>query len=151
MRGFRFVVSFEMLDQHGHDLHLVFGTAHRAGLEKMKNAMWAVDPIGGLRFRDPSDPEQGLLDFTIDPDLRPLTRSLFAVLGRGPRTLAELKDHALVETVYRPPHARMAVQKLLQQGAVERDPIRGHLANATLIRLCEPEPAHEASQPPTLF
>jgi hypothetical protein len=59
---------------------------------------------------------------TIDPDLGPLTRSLLAVLGRGPRTLAELKDHALVETVYRPPHARMVVQTLLKQGAVEREP-----------------------------
>jgi len=149
--GFRFVVSFEMLDEQGHDLHLVFGTSHPAGLRKMKEAMWTVDPLGGLRFRDPSDPEQGLLDFTIDPDLGPLTRSLLAVLGRGPRTLAQLKDHALVETVYRPPHARMVVQKLLRQGALKREPLRGHLTNGTLIRLCEPEPALEASQPATLF
>jgi WD40 repeat protein len=28
-----------MLDEQGHDLHLVFGTRHRAGLEKMKTAM----------------------------------------------------------------------------------------------------------------
>jgi hypothetical protein len=149
--GFRFVVSFEMLDEQGHDLHLVFGTAHRAGVEKMKNAMWAVDPVGGVRFRDPSDPEQGLLDFALAADLGPLTRSLLAVLGRGPRTLAELKDHAVVETVYRPPHARKVAQKLLRQGAVERGPVRGQLTDATLIRLCERKPVGEASQPATLF
>lgn len=100
----------------------------------MKNAMWAVDPAGGVRFRDPSDPEQGVLDFTLDPDLGPLTRSLLADLGRGPRTLADLKDHALVETVYRPPHARKVVHELLRQGAIERDPHRGHLTDATLIK-----------------
>ena len=149
--GFTFVVSFEMLDEQGHDLHLVFGTAHRAGLEKMKNAMWTVDPAGGVRFRDPSDPEQGLLDFTLAPDLGPLTRSLLAALGRGPRTLAELKDHALVETVYRPAHARKVVHKLLRQGAVERSPAGGHLTDATLIRLAETKPIGEASRPATLF
>jgi hypothetical protein len=61
--GLKFVVSFEMLDEKGHDQHLFFGTAasvlrhgHRAGLEKTKRAMWTVDPIGGVRFRDPRDP-----------------------------------------------------------------------------------------------
>jgi hypothetical protein len=97
--------------------------------------MWAVDPVGGVRFRDPSDPDQGLLDFTLDADLGPLTRSRLAELGHGLRTLADLKDHTLVETVYRPAHARKAVRKLLQQGAAERDPVRGHLTDATLIRL----------------
>jgi hypothetical protein len=133
--GFRFVVSFEMLDEQGHDLHLVFGTAHRAGLEKIKNAMWTVDPVGGVRFRDPRDPDQEVLDFTLDPDLGPLTRALLAELGRGPRTLAVLKDHALTETVYRPPHARTVVQNLLRRGAIDRDPPRGHLTDAT------PDPA----------
>jgi three-Cys-motif partner protein len=79
--GFRFVLSFEMLDEQGHDLHLVFGTTHRAGLEKMKDAMWAIDPIGGVRFRDPRDPSQGMLDFTINPDFG-------AIPDCGPRSRA---------------------------------------------------------------
>jgi three-Cys-motif partner protein len=145
--GFKFVVSFEMLDEKGHDLHLVFGTAHRTGLEKMKTAMWAVDPVGGVRFRDPRDPYQGMLDFTIDADLGPLTRSLLAELRQEPRTLGQLKDHALIDTVYRPPHARTAVQQLLKRGGVQRDPANGHLTDATLIRIAEQaQPA--AFQPP---
>ncbi len=148
--GFSYAVSFEMLDEQGHDLHLVFGTAHRAGLEKMKNAMWTVDPVGGVRFRDPRDPDQGVLGFTIDPDLGPLRRSLLAELRSGPRTLAQLKDHALVETVYRPPHARTAVQRLLEQGIIQRDPARGHMTDATVIRLAERTPATEA-EPARLF
>lgn len=149
--GFTFVLSFEMLDEQGHDLHLVFGTTHRAGLEKMKNAMWAIDPVGGVRFRDPRDPDQGLLGFAIDPDLGPLSRSLLAELSQGPRTLAGLKDHALVETVYRPPHARTIVQKLLRQGTLQRIPSRGHLTDATLIKRAERVPPSEGWQQPTLF
>jgi three-Cys-motif partner protein len=149
--GFRFVLSFEMLDEQGHDLHLVFGTTHRAGLEKMKDAMWAIDPIGGVRFRDPRDPSQGMLDFTINPDFGPLRRSLLAELSHGPRTLALLKEHTLVETVYRPPHARTVVQELLRQGAVQRDPERGHLTDATVIRVAEPTTAGQAAQPELPF
>jgi hypothetical protein len=69
------------------------------------------------------------------PGPRPLTRSLVAELGRGPRTLAVLKDHALTETVYRPPHARTVVQDLLRRGAIDRESPRGHLTDGTLIRL----------------
>jgi three-Cys-motif partner protein len=149
--GYTYVVSFEMLDEQGHDLHLVFGTTHRAGLEKMKNAMWTVDPVGGVRFRDPRDPDQGVFDFTADPDLGPLSRSLLAELDHRPMTLAELKDHALVETVYRAPHARTVVQRLLKQGAVQRDPVRGPLSDATVIRYAERTPDREVQQPATLF
>jgi three-Cys-motif partner protein len=149
--GFLFVLSFEMLDEQGHDLHLVFGTTHRAGLEKMKDAMWRIDPIGGVRFRDPRDPDQGILDLAIDPDLSPLSRELLAELSHGPRTLAELKDYTLVETVYRPPHARSVVQELLQQPAVQRDPERGRLTDATVIRLAEPTAAGRAVQPELPF
>ena len=149
--GFIYVVSFEMLDEQGHDLHLVFGTTHRAGLEKMKNAMWTVDPAGGVRFRDPSDPHQGVFDFTVDPDLGPLSRSLLAELDDRPMTLAQLKDHALVETVYRPPHVRTIVQRLLRQGAVQRDPVRGHLSDATVIRHSQRTPDRQVQHPATLF
>lgn len=149
--GFSYVVSFEMLDEKNNDLHLVFGTSHLAGLEKMKTAMWAVDPVGGVRYRDPKDPDQGVLDFTIDPNFGPLVRSLLAELAHGPRTLAQLKHHALVETVYRPPHARAAVFKLLKQGAVLRDPVRGHLADSTTIRLPDGELAQGQVSQLTLF
>jgi three-Cys-motif partner protein len=37
--GFIFTLTFEMLDEGGHGLFLVFGTANRLGLEKMKDAM----------------------------------------------------------------------------------------------------------------
>jgi three-Cys-motif partner protein len=149
--GFTYVVSFEMLDEQGHDLHLVFGTTHRAGLEKMKNAMWTVDPAGGVRFRDPTDPDQGVFDFTVDPDLGPLSRSLLAELDHRPMTLAQLKDHALVETVYRAPHARTVMQRLLKQGVVQRDPVGGHLSDATVIRHGERTPDSEVQHPATLF
>jgi len=43
--GFRYVTSFEMIDDTGSDLHLVFGTSNLKGLEKMKDAMWCGTSI----------------------------------------------------------------------------------------------------------
>ncbi len=149
--GFRFVVSFEMLDEQGHDLHLVFGTTHPAGLKKMKDAMWTVDPVAGVRFRDPRDPQQAVLDFTVDPDLGPLRRSVLAELSHCPRTLADLKDYAVRETVYRAAHGRKVVQNLLKQGAVQREPSGGQLTDVAMITLAPPPRLSEATEQPTLF
>lgn len=93
-----------MLDETGHDLHLVFGTSHPRGLEKMKDAMWKVDPVQGMRYRDPRDPDQIALDLAVQPNTAPLRRAILAELEHGERTVVQLKEHALLETVYRWPH-----------------------------------------------
>jgi hypothetical protein len=76
---------------------------------------------------------------------------VLAKLQGGPQTVGQLKDHALVETLYRPPHARVVIQGLLRDGTVQRDPARGNLTDATLIRLAAGTPAIEELQPATLF
>lgn len=67
--GFRYVISFEMIDDTGHDLHLVFATSSPLGLEKMKDAMWKVDPVQGVHYRDPRDPDQLTFDLDLHPNL----------------------------------------------------------------------------------
>lgn len=134
--GFAYVASFEMIDDTGSDLHLVFGTKSRRGLEKMKDAMWKVDPVNGLHYRDPRDPDQMMLDFDLSPHLEPLNHALLHVLAPGERTLADLQEHAVLETVYRGPHATAAVRTMLAQGLVERHPpTMGQLTKATRVRL----------------
>ncbi|WP_260326384.1 hypothetical protein [Streptomyces sp. TLI_185] len=49
-----------MNDEGNRKLYLIFGTQHELGLEKMKDAMWKVDPSYGVRYRDPRD-EKGRL------------------------------------------------------------------------------------------
>jgi hypothetical protein len=136
--GFRFVLSFEMLDEGGRDIHLVYGTTSHKGLEKMKEAVWKVDPVRGIRYRDPRDPDQTTLDFTLNPETGPLRQAVLAELGKGERTLEQLKEMALLETVYRPPHVTPVVRRLLSTGIVARYPERGQLSGDKTIKLVEP-------------
>jgi three-Cys-motif partner protein len=132
--GFKFVVVFEMIDEGGSDLYLVYGTSHLLGLEKMKEAMWSVDPVRGIHYRDPRDPNQIALDVSVS-HLEPLQEAIARQLASGERTLESLRQYALVETVYRPPHAKTAVQALIKQGLAEREPAVGQLSNSSRIRL----------------
>jgi three-Cys-motif partner protein len=138
--GFPFCLIFELIDEGGHDLLLVYGTSGIRGVEKMKDAMWSVDPVHGSHFRDPKDPNQMWFDLVPnDPDLRLLKQQLLRRLEHGAVSLAELKDFALRETVYRGPHAGTAVTQLLNEGSVFRDP--GQSDEHRIVRLA----------PPTLF
>jgi integrase len=139
--GFPYVTSFEMLDENTHPLHLVHGTSHPSGLEKMKNAMWAVDRIAGRQFRDPRDPGQGMLEIK-EPDFSSLRRALLDKLAEGPQTVAQLQHYTLHETVYRSQHVWPLVQELLRAELIERA-VPGHMSNDTLLRLSSPRPIQD--------
>jgi hypothetical protein len=68
----------------------------------MKDSMWKIDPVRGIQFRDPRDPNQGVLDFgNLEPDMSPLIKMLTTELARDPgvsRSVEELKDFALFQT-----------------------------------------------------
>jgi hypothetical protein len=127
-------LAFEMVDEDGHELFLVFGTANKRGLEKMKDAMWKVDPVHGLQFRDPRDPLQSA--FAIDDaNLYPLLRLLREKLAsRAPQSVEALRDFTLLETAYRPPHATTALRMLRDRDELELNPPR-RLTSSTTVRL----------------
>lgn len=65
----KFVRSFEMRNSNSTPIYyLFFATNNPTGLEKMKAAMWGVDPSGGFRFSDATDPNQ-LIMFGGDVDV----------------------------------------------------------------------------------
>jgi hypothetical protein len=64
-----------MTDDTGADLHLVFGTGSRTGLDGMKDAMWKVDPAKGVHYRDPRDPDQMMLHIALSCTWNPQPRS----------------------------------------------------------------------------
>jgi three-Cys-motif partner protein len=132
--GFPMTLAFEMVDEDGHELFLVFGTANKRGLEKMKDAMWKVDPVHGLQFRDPRDPLQSA--FAIDDaNLYPLLRLLREKLAsRAPQSVEALRDFTLLETAYRPPHATTALRMLRDRDELELNPPR-RLTSSTTVRL----------------
>ncbi|MEU8377015.1 hypothetical protein AB0C22_28450 [Micromonospora sp. NPDC048894] len=84
-----------------------------------------------IRYRDPAG---GLLDVAGPPAAGPLCGELLAELTRhGPRTVTELRRHALTATAYRAVDAGRALTELLDTGAVSRDPEHGRLGGDVLI------------------
>ncbi|SBW21032.1 hypothetical protein FDG2_1871 [Candidatus Protofrankia californiensis] len=134
--GFRYTLVFEIVDEGGHSLFLLFGTSNEQGLRRMKDAMWKVDPVEGVRYRDPRDPQQMLLDLELQPNTAPLERGIVDHLSEvGPRTVEQLRRFALLQTVYRSEHVPRAVRDLLQKGHVRRSPERGQLAGSSVIEV----------------
>lgn len=133
--GFPYSLTFEMIDEGGHELFLIFGTQNELGVEKMKDAMWKVDAVSGQRFRDPRDLNQ--LAFSIDePDLSSLKKEILDQVDAGRTNLAELKVYALLETVFRPPHVSTAVAALCGEGKLQRS--GGRSAEETTLSRTNP-------------
>jgi three-Cys-motif partner protein len=82
--GFTYLLDFELIDTRGESLYLVFGTNHRRGLQKMKDALWEVDRVYGVGFRDPRDEQSETLFELTDPALAPLARLLLGRIKQAP-------------------------------------------------------------------
>ncbi len=131
--GLTAALHVELVDHSGQSRLLIFATGVAKHLEKFKDELWAVDEYAGIRYRDPRDDGQTLLDISLAPDLAPLRRAiLHRVTGRG-RTVAELRQYAQAETVYRAGDVTRLLTPLLGSGALSREPERGRLAPDTVI------------------
>ncbi|MFJ6196943.1 hypothetical protein [Micromonospora sp. NPDC092111] len=130
--GFPLVTEVELVPADGSPARLVaFGTGLDKSLEAFKEALWAADGSTGVRYRDPAGT---LLDVAPHPEPGPLRRELLAELARsGPRTVTELRRHALTATAYRAADATDALAALLDSGTVARDPEHGRLGGDVLI------------------
>lgn len=125
----------ELVNTSGAQL-VTFATTAGKGLEAFKNALWAVDEYAGVRYRDPRDPEGHLLDISLSPHPGPLRRELLAHLGAaGARTVTELRQFTLTQTVYRASDTVRVLNALLAAGTVTRAPERGRLGGDVVIAL----------------
>jgi three-Cys-motif partner protein len=87
--GTKYVRSFRMRNTHNQcEYYLFFGTPHLLGMDKMKQAMWKVDPFGGYDFSDDTNSDQLVL-FGPEPDYALLQRML---LGHFRGTIASVQD-----------------------------------------------------------
>lgn len=128
------VAGFKLIDEGGRAFWLLYATRHVRGLERMKSAMWKVDPIRGFRFRDPRDTQQGMLDMQWQPDLKPLRQTLLDRLHEvGKVSVDTLRTFTLEETPYRETHTADAVRRLVTDKVIGRDPERGPLTKETLV------------------
>lgn len=117
--GFSDVLTFEMIDEGGHSLFQFFGTTSITAVEKFKEGLWQVDGVAGQRFRDPRIPGQASFDIQ-EPDFSALRRAFVQVLEeRGEVSLETLASYALTDTIYKPTHAKPAIDRLLEDRQIE--------------------------------
>lgn len=84
--------------------HLVFASQHPLGLQKMKEAMKAVDRSGSYSFSDDTQGQELLFDFNAPADW---AAKMKAALGGSWRPYSDFHDYALNETPFINPKAML--------------------------------------------
>lgn len=139
--GFRHVLDFELADEKSNLLYLVYGTNNLTGLARMKDALWAADPVQGVGYRDPRDPDQQMIPLVLQPDTAPLRRLILRHLEDQPEqsaTLAQLREFTLVNTVYKPAHVTDAVRHLRAGGLVRPAGTHRLVPDSRITRSADP-------------
>ncbi|HLX34547.1 MAG TPA: three-Cys-motif partner protein TcmP [Candidatus Limnocylindrales bacterium] len=133
----QFVRVFEMATGDGRLYHLFFATNNTRGHEKMKEAMWRVDPTSGTRFSDATAPGQTVL-FSETADLGVLEQSLGATFPKGEwLRYDKLERYTWDETPYLPKHLKADLDRLIKMKrahAILRGP-KGAFKPDTLVML----------------
>ena len=135
--GFPHVLTFEMIDEGGHSLHLFFGTTNKVAVRKFKDGLWEVDGVSGQKFRDPRDPNQMSFDI-LHPDFTSLESRILGLLDGRDYSMAELCEDALLETIYRETDVKPAVDRLVDQRKVDQVSTGRSYADRVL-RLAQPQ------------
>jgi three-Cys-motif partner protein len=103
--GCTYVRSFEIRSGAARGYHLFFGTTNLKGLEKMKEAMWSLDPLTGQQFGDSTNGEQLVL-FQTDPDTTPLLNALQEQFGDHEFSIEAAERFTLTDTPFAIGHLR---------------------------------------------
>jgi three-Cys-motif partner protein len=134
----RYVRSFQLRTKDGNDYRLVFATPHERGLDLMKDAMWSVDPLEGVRYVARTDEGQEVL-FSPDPeavDTRPLLAHLRERFGTDWFTIEDARQAALLESPYRSAHLkRKTLVPAEKAGRIEVDRSGGQRQFAAGVRI----------------
>jgi three-Cys-motif partner protein len=108
--GIKYVKSFKMINKSNKtDYYLFFGTNHPLGLEKMKEAMWAIDEKGLFQFSDATyNPDQAML-FTLEPNFQAL-KSLIVEKYEGKTiSVSELENFIITSTPFLHTHYKRQI------------------------------------------
>jgi three-Cys-motif partner protein len=113
--GVEYVRSFEMLNQGNRtDYFLFFGTHNLLGLEKMKEAMWQVDPSGTFHFSDFTDANRTMNLFSAEPDFEGLKRMLVGHFRRTDVSIENLTNFVLSDTPFLRTHFKTQILKPME-------------------------------------
>ena len=132
--GLACVAAVELADDRGNARLLLFATGDDKHLAIFKNELWAADEFAGIRYRDPHDVDHTLIDISLNPQLHPLRQALLRELARrGSATVADLQQHTLRETIYRPADTLRMLMSAASAGTISRDPAKGRLSPRTVL------------------
>lgn len=109
MAKIKYVRSFEMVNQGNRtEYYLFFGTNHYRGLEKMKYAMWQVDPGEGLQFSDFTQSDQQVM-FEPEPNFARLRELIMDWANGSDRAVEEVENFVVIETPFAATHYKRQV------------------------------------------
>lgn len=116
--GFRFVRSFELMNPgRGRTQYcLMFGTRHHRGLQAMKEAMWALDPVTGVQFQGFAGNQ--LMLFEPEPNTEPLRTALLHRFGNQSASIETIERFVAEETDYLTTHHKRVLKGLENEGLV---------------------------------
>ncbi|KJC64482.1 three-Cys-motif partner protein TcmP [Agreia bicolorata] len=111
--GFRYVRSFQMVNSGNRTgNYLFFGTRSLKGLDKMKYAMWQVDPTGNFRFSDMLNNQAVLFDVT--PDFTVLEDALLLEFSGQTVDIDDVVTYVIEFTPFHAGHVKMKTLKPMQ-------------------------------------
>jgi three-Cys-motif partner protein len=130
------VRSFELRTADGNDYRLVFATPHDRGLELIKDAMWSVDRVEGVRYIAARTKENQEVLFSPDVNTNPLLAQLRDKFGRDWFTIEQAQETTLFETPFRKAHLkRLTLMPAEKAGKVEVDRTGGQRQFAAGVRV----------------
>jgi three-Cys-motif partner protein len=113
--GVEYVRSFEMLNLGNRtDYFLFFGTHSLRGLEKMKEAMWKVDPSGTFQFSDFTDANRTMKLFSDQPDFEALKKMIVARFNGTDVPIKDLSNFVLSDTPFLGTHFKTQILKPME-------------------------------------
>lgn len=113
--NFKYVRAFEFSDiGRGRTAYfLMYGTRSIKGLEVIKDAMWNIDPVTGVRFTGLAGDQMMLFD--PKPDLGPLRRALLSQFKERTAHVELVRRYVLEQTDYKKSHCTQALRELEDQ------------------------------------
>ncbi|TFI45020.1 three-Cys-motif partner protein TcmP [Rhodococcus sp. 1R11] len=113
-----YILRFDMLNNTGNvSYSLIHASGSELGVQRMKSAMWKVDPGGTYKF---SDRTHGLpVLFAASPDTSPLRSLLLKKFsGRSGVTKKDIHRFTILETNFREVHATPFLKQFEQEGLI---------------------------------
>lgn len=114
--GATYVRGFRMRNKSNRtDYYLFFGTKSLVGLDKMKHAMWKIDPSGAYDFSDTTNPNQAVL-FTPEPDAIILRREIITMFTGQTATVRQVEDFVIAKTAFHSGHYKHILKSMEREG-----------------------------------